>query len=406
MTGTFLQPDHTSQDGSTYKLAINNSIAVLAEMAATFAPHEQDTPDMTVRVDAGRLLLTDLTLVIKAAQNTATITAPSVNPRIDRVVIDQVTGIVSVVTGVEAASPEPPAIPADKFPICQVALTTSTTAITNDEITDERVPFVLPPVSETFPVNSIYKNSGGDPATELGYGTWQEVESAISLPNLRLLLPWGGITGDKPTPAATGQTVTYNGGAAVSTVALKYGAASLLLDGNGDYVSLAAAAAWQFGTADFAILLHVKLIAIQQSGSIVTIRNTILSIGGSDNLDGLQFYYASDGGANDKLTIRTYSTLWLASDADVLSDLDWHEILVTRLNSRIYLFLDGALVGSAACTKDFATARNLYLGVDPSYIAANRDLDGYIGRVRIYNGVGGGPVTWPDAKQYHWKRTA
>ncbi len=134
---TFTQPDRTTQSGSAYPANIDGAISVLARSAAAFAPHEQSTPNMTVRVDAG-FLLTDFNLSTVAAQNTGTITAPTTNPRIDRVVLDPKTGVVSVLTGVQASSPVPLSIPDDKYPICQIALTTSTTAITNSMITDER----------------------------------------------------------------------------------------------------------------------------------------------------------------------------------------------------------------------------------------------------------------------------
>lgn len=135
--GTFIQPDFESApDGTSYKTAIDNSIAVLHRIAGAFAPHEQDTPDMTVRLDAGAIF-TGIVLTEIAAQNTNTITAPSVNPRIDRVVVDAITGDNSIITGSEAAAA--PDIPAGKLPVCQIALATSTTAITNDLITDERI---------------------------------------------------------------------------------------------------------------------------------------------------------------------------------------------------------------------------------------------------------------------------
>ena len=46
--------------------------------------------------------------------------------------------MIAVVTGTEAASPTVPAIPTDKLPVAQVRLETTTTAITNADITDER----------------------------------------------------------------------------------------------------------------------------------------------------------------------------------------------------------------------------------------------------------------------------
>lgn len=131
------QPDVTGDTPSEYKANIDASLQVDGEVAGQFAPHETSTPAMTVTVDAGRLMYAG-TLATQTAQTTGTITAPSTNPRIDRVVIDETDGSISVVTGSEAASPSAPAIPAGYLPCCQVALATSTTTITNSLITDER----------------------------------------------------------------------------------------------------------------------------------------------------------------------------------------------------------------------------------------------------------------------------
>lgn len=146
---TFVQPDSTAQNGNTYKANIDAAIGVLARMGQMFAGHEQSTPDMTVRLDAGAIWdPTGLTITEVAAQSTGTITAPSSNPRIDRVVIDQSTGAVSVITGAEAASPSAPSITSGKFPVCQIALTTGTTEIDNSIITDERPgAFIVVPTS-------------------------------------------------------------------------------------------------------------------------------------------------------------------------------------------------------------------------------------------------------------------
>lgn len=94
-------------------------------------------PSMKVYVRAGHLW-DGVTLAEQAGQFTAAFSAPASNPRIDRIVIDPGTGAASVVTGSEAASPSAPAIPTGKLPCAQVRLETSTTAISNQEITDER----------------------------------------------------------------------------------------------------------------------------------------------------------------------------------------------------------------------------------------------------------------------------
>lgn len=170
---TFVQPNRTTDSGSVYPANIDAAIRVLARLGQAFAPHEQSTPDMTVRVDAGFLF--DGAMSEIAAQSTGTLVAPVSNPRIDRVVIDPTTGAVSVVTGTEAASPAAPAVPEGLLPLCQVLLATSTTAIANSIITDERTGFPLNgrlfPVRETGRAGDsevlIVKNNATSPNSQL-----------------------------------------------------------------------------------------------------------------------------------------------------------------------------------------------------------------------------------------------
>ena len=149
-------PDFTSQTASVYKANIDAGFAVADRLAWAFAPHEQDVgspqPDMTVRLDPGALF-DGTTLTEVSAQSTGTITAPTTNPRIDRVVIDESTGAVSVIAGTEAPSPSAPAITAGKLPIAQVALVVSQTSIDNADITDERQAQVKP--ASSFPAGTV-----------------------------------------------------------------------------------------------------------------------------------------------------------------------------------------------------------------------------------------------------------
>lgn len=141
MTGTFKQPDFESDSGTEYKTNIDNSISVMSRIGASFAPHEQDTPNMTIRVDAGNLWV-DGGVVEVGAQSSATISSPATYSRIDRIIIGSTAGTVSILSGTPATSPVAPVIPENKLPICKVTLATTTTAITNSLITDERVNWI------------------------------------------------------------------------------------------------------------------------------------------------------------------------------------------------------------------------------------------------------------------------
>ena len=171
---TYLPLNCETQSGDVYKLGLEGNFAVLSRIALAFAPHEQSSPNMTVRLEAG-VVSGSAAPVEVAAQSTGTITAPTTNPRIDRVVIDAMTGVVSVITGTAAASPVAPDIPSGKLPVCQVLLATSTTVITNSLITDERV--MAGTRSEAIKVNGIYQNMGTNPVSELDYGTWIQLPS-------------------------------------------------------------------------------------------------------------------------------------------------------------------------------------------------------------------------------------
>lgn len=144
---TFLQPNMSTQLGSTYKAAIDAAIAVLVRQAGAFAPHEQNVgspaPDLSMRVDAGSVW-SGSALTEVAAQTVSGFTTPASGyVRIDRVVVDAVTGVASRVAGTAQTAGSPtalaPSIPAGKVPVCQIAFTSASTVITNSMITDERV---------------------------------------------------------------------------------------------------------------------------------------------------------------------------------------------------------------------------------------------------------------------------
>lgn len=136
---TFVQPDFTGQTATVYKTSIDDGIAVHHQIAGPFAPHEQAVPDLTVRLDAaifGDLVLGDI--ITHAAQDTGTLSAPSVDPRKDIIYVDWLTGDVGVATGAEDSSPVDPTVPANKLPVGRINWTIGMTEITNTDLDDIR----------------------------------------------------------------------------------------------------------------------------------------------------------------------------------------------------------------------------------------------------------------------------
>jgi hypothetical protein len=145
MTSTWQQTSSSTQTVAAYPVSVDGNFAVATRVADAFAPHAQPTPTMTVALDPGFIFdPQSASLATIAAQNSSTLPAPVSQPRIDRIVIDAGTGAVSVVPGIEAASPVPPQLSSGMLPVAQVLLQTGSTAITGGMITDERAVWGAP----------------------------------------------------------------------------------------------------------------------------------------------------------------------------------------------------------------------------------------------------------------------
>jgi hypothetical protein len=135
---TYTQPNYILQEATAYKVALDGAAMVHHRLAGPFACHAQSTPDLTARVDAGVVPAVGAAHTEVAGQDTASLTAPSANPRYDIVYVDQATGTVGVATGSESATPSDPAVPAGKVAVARIAWTVDMTEITDADITDLR----------------------------------------------------------------------------------------------------------------------------------------------------------------------------------------------------------------------------------------------------------------------------
>jgi hypothetical protein len=138
-TDKYTRPVKT-QSTAAYTSNIDNAFEIIEQGCGTqFHVAPLDTPGMSVQIAAGVLFDGPGSAPTSVAATTSgAITAPSVNPRIDRVVVDATSGAISVIGGAEAASPSAPAITSGKIPLAQILLATSDTSIIKTQITDER----------------------------------------------------------------------------------------------------------------------------------------------------------------------------------------------------------------------------------------------------------------------------
>lgn len=109
-----------------------NNLRLDAFAAAHLLPHEQTTPDLTIKVESGVAFI-GITKVVYAGGNSPSFTAPTTNPRIDLLTIDNV-GVLARVVGTEAASPSIPAYPTDKVVLCEVFNRVGQTTIRDSDV--------------------------------------------------------------------------------------------------------------------------------------------------------------------------------------------------------------------------------------------------------------------------------
>jgi hypothetical protein len=115
-------------------VAASTRYGVLTGCAVT----AQGTPNMTVAVGKGTVLVAARFVPVAAANSGTFAAASSSNPRIDLVTVDT-TGTVQIVTGTAGPVPTIPTIPAGQVVLARVDVFTSATTITSAQIIDKRV---------------------------------------------------------------------------------------------------------------------------------------------------------------------------------------------------------------------------------------------------------------------------
>jgi hypothetical protein len=130
-------------------------------------------------------------------------------------------------------------------------------------------------------------------------------------------------------------TLTAGGNAAISTAAQKWGAGSLLLDGNGDYVSIPNSTDFQFDAGAFTIECWLKNNGGNSyEGWIFDVSG---NSGGSSSL-----VFALQNGKIRTLISSTSGTWDIAnSTGSITMDANWNHVAISRSGSNIRAFVNG-----------------------------------------------------------------
>ena len=197
--------------------------------------------------------------------------------------------------------------------------------------------------------------------------------------NVVLLAHCNGTDGSTTIVDSTGRhSLTAQGNAQLDTAQSKYGTASLLLDGTGDYVSTGDSADWDFGTGDFTIELWVRFNSI---GSAQTFFSNY-----TGTSQGMGFQYRTDG--TSRLNFFTSGDSPTFAFNTSLSTGQWYHIALSRNGTNLRAFVDGTQVGSTlTCSENITDAASVLFFIG-SLNGSVQFVNGWLDDLRITKGVG------------------
>jgi hypothetical protein len=180
------------------------------------------------------------------------------------------------------------------------------------------------------------------------------------------------------TTAATGQTITYVETADCTIAQPKFGAMSLVLDGNSDYVTVPDSDDWNFGTGDFTIDMWAR---------IPSFPNNNLGLCGQyvDGSHRWAFYFdwQNAGTGVYKISFLEGVSIVLSTSNITFAVDTWYHLAVTRNGNAWNIYVNGVSLGSVTDTR---TMPDIASALDIGY-AVGVYFNGYIDEVRILKGT-------------------
>lgn len=171
--------------------------------------------------------------------------------------------------------------------------------------------------------------------------------------------------------------VTVNGDAKVSTAQSKFGGASLLLDGTGDYLSVSDAAALDMETGDFTIEFWFLWDASQTTSFPRLLSKGVYATAGTLEIclnpsNGNVFAIYGSGATSIGFGGATTSG-------------NWHHFLMSRSGTTLRGFVNGTQGGSSPYTvsENFANSTALLIGTSQ----ASEPFKGHIDEVQVTKGI-------------------
>jgi hypothetical protein len=225
----------------------------------------------------------------------------------------------------------------------------------------------IPTVTGTWNVGNTISYYDTDGTTLLASGVIESISGNYYVID-------GKASGFETVSDRVGKTVSAGGNAQHSTAQYKFGTASFLLDGTGDYISSPSTTDFQFSTGAFTIEFFIRRSRTGVAEILFDQRNAEPEVVPSIYINsGDKLIYYINGA--DRITGTTSLTTGV-----------WHHVAVSRVAGNTRLFLNGTQEGSTYVDANNYALRAVKFG------ARNYDnaqaFQGYIDEIRITKGLG------------------
>ena len=170
-------------------------------------------------------------------------------------------------------------------------------------------------------------------------------------------------------------TITPAGTAQVDTAQSKFGGASLLLDGSGDYLTVPDHANWDYGTGDFTIDYWVRFNSVSNDQAMVASQ---IGNGGMGIL--IRFGSAGASGVSVFINSTEYTFTWTPSTNT------WYHVALTRSGTNLRAFIDGTQVGTTQTNSTDITGSTAVFTVGARNGGGNA-LNGWLEELRVSKGI-------------------
>ena len=169
-----------------------------------------------------------------------------------------------------------------------------------------------------------------------------------------------------------GHTFTPGGNAQIDTAQFKFGSASALFDGTGDYLTTPSNADWAFGAGDFTIELWFRTAGTGPTQYLYENR------AGTNSVARPLIYL---GGTSLNYFVNGVTQI----NGGIVSTNTWYHLAVARSGTSTKMFLNGTQIGSTWTDNTNYSQGTLDIGIHYGHV--NSGWNGWIDDLRITKGA-------------------